>query len=229
MKVGIMQPYFMPYIGYFQLMAAVDQYVVYDDVNYIKGGWVARNYLIIGGEKKMFHIELSGASPNKLFNEIDIKDNFHKLRNTLQTNYSKAPYFTQTMNLMEQIFSCGDRRLSNFISNSFSVIWSYLSIDTQILMSSEIDKDNTLRGEAKVIEICKQLKAEKYYNAIGGQELYDKTRFQQNNIELKFLQPILKEYPQTSSSFVPGLSMIDVLMNNSVSDVRKLLDCYELI
>ena len=145
MKLGIMQPYFMPYIGYFQLMKAVDKYVVYDDVNYIKGGWGNRNHILINGEKKMFTFTLRKASPNKFFNEIVIGDDFKKLMKTLRLNYSRAINFDQTMALMERIISFPNKQLAVFIANSFREILSYLSVETEILMSSEIPKDNSLR------------------------------------------------------------------------------------
>lgn len=226
MKVGIMQPYFMPYIGYFQLIAAVDKYVVFDDVNYIKRGWAARNNLIIGGEKRMFHIELSEASQNKHFNEIIIKDDFTKLRKTLQMNYSKAAYYHPTMELMENIFSYEDKRLSHFIANSFRQILSYLSINTEIVMSSDIKKDNSLRGQEKILEICKLLDADTYYNAIGGQELYDRQIFEHNAIKLGFIRTLFDPYPQFSKEFVPALSMIDILMMNSKEGILNLLSSY---
>ena len=175
MKLGIMQPYFMPYIGYFQLMKAVDKYVVYDDVNYIKGGWANRNHILINGEKEMFTVTLQKASPNKLFNEIVIGDDFKKLMKTLQMNYSRAINFDQTMVLMERIISFPNKQLAVFIANSFREILSYLSVETEILMSSEIPKDNSLRGKDKIIQICEILGADTYYNAVGGKNLYDQT------------------------------------------------------
>ena len=110
MTLGIMQPYFMPYIGYFQLMKAVDRYVVYDDVNYIKRGWVNRNNILVNGEKRMFTITLKKASQNKLFNEIVIGDDFEKLMKMLRMNYSKAINFDETMTLMERIISFPDKQ-----------------------------------------------------------------------------------------------------------------------
>lgn len=228
MKLGIMQPYFMPYIGYFQLMKAVDKYVVYDDVNYIKGGWVSRNNILINGEKKMFTITLKGASPNKLFNEIEISDDFKKFMKTLQLNYSKAPHFNATMNLMERIISYPQKQLSLFIANSFKEILSYLDIHTELYLSSMLNKDNFLKGQEKVINICKTLNADEYYNAIGGQELYSKDEFMNNGIKLYFVDTIIKDYQQTSHSFIPYLSIIDVLMNNSREDTNKLLDLYQI-
>lgn len=229
MKLGIMQPYFMPYIGYFQLMKAVDKYVVYDDVNYIKGGWVSRNNILVNGEKKMFTISLKGASPNKLFNEIEIGDDFRKLMRTLQMNYSKASHYEETMNLLERIISYPHKQLALFIANSFHEILSYLLIDTEIILSSDLQKDCSLKGKDKVLHICEVLEADTYYNAIGGKSLYSKEEFMSKGIKLSFLETRIKEYPQQTQNFIPSLSIIDVLMNNSVEETNFLLDQYLLI
>ena len=117
MKIGIMQPYFMPYIGYFQLMKAVDKYVIYNDVNYINRGWVARNNILISGKKQLFTISLQGASQNKHFTEIQVLDDFRKLVKTLEMNYLKAPFFQPTMSVMEKIFSFPNKRLDLFIND----------------------------------------------------------------------------------------------------------------
>ena len=230
MKLGIMQPYFMPYIGYFQLMKAVDKYVVYDNVQYIKGGWVSKNNILMDGQKKTFTIILKGASPNKLFNEIEIGDDFKKFSRTLQSCYSKAPYFTETMNLLNTIFNFQQKDLGSFLRNSYQEILNYLNIDTELILSSELtDNDNSLKGKDKVINICKLMNAQQYINAIGGQELYDKNEFKQNGIELSFLQPDILPYKQLKNDFVPGLSIIDVLMFNSVEEVNIILDKYKLV
>ena len=228
MILGIMQPYFMPYIGYFQLMKAVDKYVVYDDVNYIKGGWVSRNNIIVNGEQKMFTITLKGTSSNKLFNEIEIGDDFHKFEKTLKLNYSKAIYFDTTMDLLKRIFSYPEKQLALFLSNSFKEILSYLEIETEILLSSELSKDNSLKGKERVFDICHLLQANRYYNAIGGEKLYDKLEFEKHGIHLNFLDTIVKEYRQMSKTFIPNLSIIDVLMNNSKEEIHLLLDSYKL-
>ena len=229
MKLGIMQPYFMPYIGYFQLMKAVDKYVVYDDVNYIKGGWANRNHILINGEKKMFTVTLRKASPNKFFNEIVIGDDFKKLMKTLQMNYSRAINFDQTMVLMERIISFPNKQLAVFIANSFREILSYLSVETEILMSSEIPKDNSLRGKDKIIQICEILGADTYYNAVGGKNLYDQEEFREHGITLNFVDSLPQVYSQLHTrEFVSGLSMVDVLMNNTKDEVNRLLDSFQL-
>lgn len=230
MKLGIMQPYFMPYIGYFQLMKAVDKYVIYNDVNYINRGWVARNNILISGKKQLFTISLQGASQNKHFTEIQVLDNFRKLVKTLDMNYSKAPFFQSTMGVMEKIFSYPERRLDFFIKNSFEQILFYLGIKTELILSSNLNKDDSLKGQNKILEICKILKADTYYNAIGGKELYDKEVFEDNGISLHFLKTDenlqYKQFP--NMDFVPNLSIIDVLMFNSVEEVNKMLDDYTL-
>ena len=229
MKLGIMQPYFMPYIGYWQLMAAVDTYVVYDDVNYIKGGWVSRNNILLNGQKHMFTITLNGASPNKLFNEITIKDDFKKFSRLIESAYRKAPYFAEVSALLDKIYNYEDKSLGAFMMHSFQVVLDYLDINTQLVLSSTIEKDNTLRGKEKVKHICQLLGAETYYNAIGGQELYDKNDFNVDGIDLYFVQTNLTPYVQLGNEFVPGLSMIDVLMYNSVKTIKNLLKDYSLV
>lgn len=193
----------------------------------LKGGWVNRNHILINGEKEMFTVTLKKASQNKLFNEIVIGDDFKKLMKTLQLNYSKAVNFDQTMTLMKRIISFSDKRLAAFIANSFREIFSYLSIDTEILMSSDIPKDNSLRGKDKILQICEILGADTYYNAIGGQNLYDKKEFSEHGIVLNFVDTIPKVYSQLrTKEFVPYLSMIDVLMNNTKDEVNDLLDSF---
>lgn len=229
MKTGIMQPYFLPYIGYFQLIKAVDRYVIYDDVNYIKGGWINRNNILINGERKLFTLTLKEPSPNKLINQIEIGDNFKKFLKTIQLNYCKAPFYNDVMHLLEKIILYDDKQLANFIANSIKEICQYLKIDTEILISSQINKDYSLKNQAKVINICKSLEAVTYVNAIGGQKLYDAEEFEKHGICLKFLKTGDINYQQFSKDYVPYLSILDVLMFNSVDDVNDMLNNFELI
>lgn len=229
MTLGIMQPYFMPYIGYWQLLAAVDTYVIYDDVNYIKKGWINRNNILVNNDKQMFTISLNGASQNKLINEITIADDFTKLRKTIHMAYHKAPYYNDVMALLDKIFSYQSSNLADFIANSIELVCQYLDIQTKIIMSSDIEKDNSLKGQDKILEICKLLNADTYYNAIGGQELYDKNIFEKENINLYFVQSNVVPYPQYENEFISGLSMIDILMFNSIDNMQKMLKHYSLI
>ena len=219
----------MPYLGYWQLMAAVDKYVVYDDVNYIKGGWVSRNNILLNGQKYMFTIILKGASPNKIFNEVEIGDDFRKFRKTLESAYKKAPYYAETVALLEQMFTYEQKDLGHWMLHQFQCVLDYLGIDTELILSSTIEKNNELRAEDKVKHICHLLGADTYYNAIGGQELYDKDDFKVDGLNLYFVKTDFVPYSQGKNDFVPGLSMIDVLMHNSKEEVLNLLNAYTLI
>lgn len=129
---------------------------------------------------------------------------------------------------MQTICSYSDKSLGKFLFNSIVEVCRYLHIDTEILLSSEIKKNNDLRGKDKVMHICKILGASEYYNTIAGDSLYDKVEFQNQGIKLSFLKPGLQSYAQFKNDFVPGLSIIDILMFNSVDEVNRLLDDFIL-
>ncbi|MDY0132863.1 MAG: WbqC family protein [Desulforegulaceae bacterium] len=229
MKLGIMQPYFFPYIGYWQLLNYVDTYVVYDDVNFIKGGWINRNYILSNGDKLLLILNLKQASPNKHINEIDIGKNQKKILKTLFQSYSKAPYFNSVCPLIEDIFSTKEQNLALFLLNSIQKIVEFLKIKTKIVLSSEIDKNNALKGQDKVLEICSKLGADTYVNALGGMALYDSDVFKKNNIDLYFLKPLDFEYQQFSGAFEKNLSIMDVLMFNSLHQIKLNLHDFKLV
>ena len=232
MKLGIMQPYFMPYLGYWQLINAVDKYVLLDDVNFIMRGYINRNNILINGASHLFSIPLVKPSQNKLINETELnfqekdKSNFI---NTITLAYKKAPYYNDFFPVLESIILNDEKDLTKYIKNSIEKVWDYLGLETEILLSSEIKKDNTLRAQDRIIEINKVLGSTTYINAIGGQELYNRDDFKRENLELKFIKMLPYEYKQFKNEFVANLSMIDVLMFNSKEEVKKLLDNYELI
>jgi hypothetical protein len=229
MKLAIMQPYFLPYIGYFQLISSVDRFIYYDDVNYIKGGWINRNRILNGNQDFMFTLELFGASSFKKINEIQIRDNRNKLKRTFVQSYSKAPYFSEIGPLLETIFNSNETNLSAYIIEANSSILNYLSIETEIEISSKLTYNRELKGQDKVIELCKNQKADTYINSIGGQDLYSREIFKQNEIELKFLKTKTFSYSQKSESFIQYLSIIDVLMFNPKKTVIEFLNSYDLL
>ena len=183
----------------------------------------------MNSQSYMFCVTLNGASPNKLFNEITIRDDFVKFRKMLQSCYSHAPYYSDVECIMEDIYNYEDRSLGKFMLNSFNVVLNYVGIKREFILSSTLQKDNSLRGASKVIAICKELGTSKYSNALGGQSLYDKKEFRENGIELKFLKPELVPYKQFKNDFVAGLSIIDVMMFNSPEEIKRMFDQYELI
>lgn len=233
MKIGIMQPYFVPYLGYWQLMNAVDRYVVYDDVNYIKGGRVNRNSILQNGQSQYFNLPLIGASPNKHINEVEVNNDpkqQEKLLRTLEMCYKKAPYYAQVQPIFQEIFTQTETNLAKYLFFSFQKIGAYLGITTELILSSELEKDCTLKAHDKVIAICKELGADHYYNSVNGIPLYEPHRslFDENGIQLCFPKMRDISYKQFKGEFVPYLSIIDVMMFNSQEECQRLLLEYDL-
>ena len=228
-RIAIMQPYFLPYLGYFQLISAVDIFVIYDDVNYIKGGWVNRNRILLNGEAFMINVPMRGASSFKKINEIQIGENKFKLLPTISQAYKNAPFYNDVFPLIFEIIHFDTDNLACFISNSIIKIVKYLQINTAIILSSEMRKNNDLKGQDKILSICHILSTSKYYNVIAGIDLYNKKEFADHNIELKFLKTNLVSYKQYRNEFVPWLSVLDVMMFNSPAEITNMLENYELI
>jgi dipeptide/tripeptide permease len=224
-----MQPYFFPYIGYFQLINAVDKFVIYDDVNFIKGGWINRNRILFNGEPLLINIQMQGASSFKKINEIKTGKNKEKILSTITHSYRKAPFYDEVYPLVFDIINYNEDNLALYISNSIKDISKYLFIETDFILSSEIKKDNDLKAQEKILSICKLLCASKYYNAFGGQELYNKDEFAANNIDLKFIKSKLTAYKQFNNEFIQCLSIIDVMMFNSKAEIKEMLNQYEFV
>jgi hypothetical protein len=232
-KIAIMQPYFFPYIGYFQLMKCVDHFVFYDDVNFIKGGWIQRNRILNSKEVNYISVPLIGASSYKKINEIEINLNEiaqSKLLKTITYNYGKTPYFNDIMPIVQAVIvDKSTQNLAQIAAKSTIAVANYLSMNTTFFFSSELDfgKKATERAD-RLVEIVNGFKSKIYINSEGGKELYNKAFFESNGIELKFIKPHLAEYRQNSDEFIPGLSIIDVLMHNSKNEILSMLDQYEL-
>lgn len=232
MKIGIMQPYFFPYIGYWQLINAVDKYVICDDVNYIKNGWINRNKILINKEPRLISLQIRKVSQNKLINEVelfgDINYNNNLLKN-IEIYYKKAPYFNDVFPLIERAIYQNERNIARYLEYVIRLVCNYLNIDTELIISSELDKNNDLRFQDRVIDICKILQADQYINAIGGLNLYSKEEFALENIQLYFLKTGEVSYQQFNNEFIPNLSIIDVMMFNSIEEITIMLTRYELV
>lgn len=233
MKVAIMQPYLFPYIGYFQLIKAVDKFIIYDDVNFIQRGWINRNRILLNGQPHMFTIPCAKSSQNKLINEIAINlepRSQKKLFKTFEHSYKKSPMYKEVIELLFEAFSYEGKNLSDFLTNSIKLVCHYLKIKTELLKSSE--KYNMNKGNDKadrLINITKSEGSIDYINSIGGLQVYDKEYFLNKGVRLSFLQPNLKEYKQFENVFVPGLSIIDALMFNDRERVVEMLNYYNII
>lgn len=229
MTCGIMQPYLFPYLGYWQLIRAVDQYYIYDDVNYFKQGYINRNSILSQGEAQKFTLELFGASQNKFINQIEVGNNAETLLTKFRHAYAKAPHFAEVFPLLEEILRYQDKNLGKFLGNSIIKIAKALGITTPIHYTSDFNLDQTLKKEEKVIHMCKAFNADHYINAIGGQELYSKENFTNEGITLHFISMNSYTYPQFGTEFVPHLSIIDVMMFNDNDTIHSLLENYTLV
>lgn len=232
MKIGVMQPYFFPYIGYWQLINAVDRYVIYDDVNFIRGGWISRNRILMNGESKLIHVQMHNASQNKLINEIEVLANLiykKKLLRNIENCYKKAPFFPVVFPIIENVINQAEMNVAKYLQYAISKICEYLRIDTELIVSSTLCKNNELRGQKKILEICSLFDADEYFNAVGGQALYSREDFGNQAIQLKFIKTGNIRYKQFNNEFVPNLSIIDVMMFNSVERIKGMLEDYELL
>jgi hypothetical protein len=234
MNLAIMQPYFFPYIGYFQLMNAVDEFVIYDNIKFTKQGWINRNRILVHGTDSYITLPL-----RKDFDCLDVRDRYladnwiterKKMLNRIIGAYRKAPQFNTVHPLIEQSILFEDSNLFRFVSNSLGLVRTHLGIRSSLIASSTLAVDHTLKAEEKVIAICKSRGASVYVNPIGGVELYSKEKFKAAGIELRFLKSEEVRYPQFEHDFVPWLSIVDVMMFNSQSEIQKLLvDSYSLV
>ena len=232
MKTAVMQPYLFPYLGYWQMITQVDKFVLFDDVNYIVRGWINRNNILLNGKAHLFTLSLNGASPNKLIKELTLQSHTkerNKLLRSIECSYSKAPMFQTVFPIISNIINNEEEDLVKYLLYQFREIYKYLEIEDNMILSSEIPQNPDLKAQDKIMGICKYLGATHYINAIGGQELYDRDYFAAENINLSFIKMNSISYKQFTNEFVPYLSIIDVLMFNTVEETRKLLTDFELI
>lgn len=232
MRLAIMQPYFMPYIGYFQLIAAVDTFIVYDNIKYTKRGWINRNRMLQNGKDVMFSLPLKSSSDSLDVCERELVADFDrdKLLNQFKGAYRHALYFEQTFPLIEQIVRYEDANLFRFLHHSIVKTCKHLGLATEIRISSGIAIDHDLKSQEKVLALCEAVGATTYINAIGGMELYSKEVFRERGIELKFIKSLPFEYEQLGNEFVPWLSIIDVMMFNPIETIQNCIKTnYELI
>jgi hypothetical protein len=226
-----MQPYFLPYIGYWQLLAAVDRFVVYDNIQYAKKGWINRNRFLRNGADAFFTVPLKKASDFLNIADRSIADDFEPktLLNPLAAAYRKAPYFATVFPLVETIVTAAPRNLFEYLHQSIGVVADYLEIRTPVVVSSTVAIDHGLKSDRRVMAICHALGATRYVNPSGGRALYSVPAFAGQGIELTFIESRPITYRQYDNPFVPSLSIVDVMMFNSKDAVRRMLGEYDLL
>lgn len=230
--IAIMQPYFFPYIGYWQLIHVVDRFVIYDDVNYIKGGWVNRNRLLINGEPTYITAPLQQPSPYKRICDTALQPSFswrNKLVKMVETTYRKAPCFVDVFPVIEGVIRHEADSLPAYLAYQLQVLAAFMGIKTEFVITSRCYDNDHLSGQARILDICKQEKACIYINPQGGQALYDTRTFCSAGIDLRFIAMHTLPYKQMGIGFVPYLSIIDVLMGIGPAEIKHHLNAFDLI
>ena len=230
-KIAIMQPYFFPYIGYWQLIHAVDRFVIYDDVNYIKNGWINRNRLLINGRPTYITAPLRQPSPNKRICDTLLQhspDWRSKLVKMVEITYRQAPCFSKVFPIIEKLICHDAANLTDYLAYQLQTLAAYMGISTEFVVTSRRYENALLSGQARILDICKREEATTYINLRGGQALYDAIAFSGAGIDLRFIAMHPLPYQQRTAGFVPDLSIIDALMEIGPVDIKHQLDAFGL-
>ena len=224
------QPYFLPYLAWWQLIKAADLFLISEDYSFIKSGWICRNRILVEGKPWFFRIEVRKRSSHKLIKDMEIvTPKVEKKLKTLAYAYRKAPFFDNGIALTERILRFPGTNLADFLENSIREVCEYLSIAPPLIRSSELTGNSLFKREERIYDACHRTGADTYINAIGGTALYSRDDFARHGITLKFLDSGLPEYPQFRRPFVEKLSILDAIMFNSREALQTMLDDYTLI
>lgn len=224
------QPYFIPYIGYWQLINCADLFIIDDDYNYIKKGWVNRNRILNNGTFNYLTLPIDHASDSVTIDKTFLADiDKDKILRKIDCLYHKAPNFSEAFGILNQILSYPEKNLSLFLANSIQIICDYLDIKTKIIFSSSLTGNSQYKCEYRIYDQCARVGADTYINAIGGTALYDFEEFRKHDITLKFIKSNDIVYKQFNHDFVPNLSILDVIMFNTREEAKQLLHEYTLL
>lgn len=229
-----MQPYFLPYLGYFQLINAVDKFIFFDDIGFIKKGWIHRNNILLNCKRHRFTIPIQNVSSFIPIQTTIVSDKplfwNQKLTETFRHAYSKAPFFDVVFPKVDHILRGAKKRtIADVAIDSVQMVLTYLGIQKTLLRSAGRYDNRLLKLSERVVDICQKEGASDYINAIGGMNFFDKEYFEKNDIKLQFLKPNLRQYTQKTPEFVAGLSILDILMYNEPAIVRAMLEDYTLL
>ena len=226
MMLAVMQPYLFPYLGYYQLAYHVNKFIFYDDVNFIKGGYINRNNILANGRRQLFTIPVEKSSSNRKINELHFSNNRKKVVKTIEQSYRRAPYFEAVIPIVCEILNSSETHVPKLCSDSVGSVFKYLGLEFNSSFSSDLHYNRDASAKDKLYSICKILKADKYCNMKNGQSQYSKDEFAEKGIELSFLEMENFSYYQGKNDFVSHLSIIDILMWNDKSAVKALMKKY---
>lgn len=232
MKLAIMQPYLFPYLGYFQLLNAVDRFVLLDDAAHIRRGWVNRNALAGRDARQPFVFPVAYAPRDAAILDVRLHEPEQAARRFMRTLahlYGQAPFYGPVSELISGILSGGEERLALVIRHSLERIAAYLGIATPIVSAAERHGEIRSRGARRILDICRAEGATTYLNPEGGTELYDPAPFAEAGIALRFLHHRPLPYDRRGGVFLERLSIVDAMMYNAPEAFGPLLGACDLV
>lgn len=234
MKLAIMQPYFLPYLGYFSLFYHADEFVFFDTPQYTKKSWYERNRIIkLQGGHTYIKVPLEKVFIGTPINNVKV-DNTKEWKRRILSQlevYKKAPYYKDVMTLLSEVFINDYEYLYLLNIDLIKEILSYLNIDRKIHIFSElnIEIDVVSAPDEWALNISKAMGAKTYINSPGGEDFFDKDKYHKLGIELMYAEQPLIEYSQIQDiPFEKGLSIIDIILFNKRSDIVAMLNSSKL-
>jgi hypothetical protein len=224
--VASMQPYFLPYLGYFQLLSHCDVFVLLDDVQYVKRRWINRNRILVDGAPHWLTLPVQEASSQLPINGRHYRLDrviIDKMLRRIEAAYRRAPHFAAVFPPLADMLNFADTNVAAFNANLVARLAAMLGVGTPLALSSSIVEGANLAGQDRIIEICRRLDATDYLNPIGGAGLYQADRFAEAGLGLRFLRPTIEPYRQFCPATVPDLSVVDALMFNDAAELGRLL------
>lgn len=225
--IAVLQPYFFPYVGTFQLACTVDHFVFFDDVAFIKKGYIHRNSLLLNGRAHAFTVPVRGVSQNRTIAEHDYTGEWAGLLNLLKAAYRQAPHFDAAFALVEAVALHPDNNVARKNALAMQRVFDYLGLAQTWSFSSALPAEG-LKAQSRIIDIARRLQARSYVNPAGGRALYAPEAFSAAGVALHFIKTLPLSYAQGAPAFVPNLSMIDLLMHCAPAQIVALLGCCEL-
>jgi len=235
MKLAIMQPYFLPYIGYISLVKHTDRFVLFDTVQFIRHGWIERNRVLKDSGWQYIKVPLQKHSLNTKIQEIKI-NNVENWRDKIfaQLQYYKriAPYYAETIEVIKKGMAEKTDSITKLNYCMLQSVCKYLHISFNCSIFSEMDINIEAANEPDewALNICKAMGYDEYWNPPNGKSFFDPAKYVKAGIKLVFLEQVLSVYPQGKgrANFEPGLSIVDVMMFNPVEAVNAMLDDYRI-
>ena len=220
MKLAVMQPYFFPYLGYWQLIAQADIFVIFDDVNYIRKGYIDRNFIVKDYETITFKLQVQKASQNKRINQLLTGSNKGDLVETIRHVYRKAPSFECSYPFIAELILFEEQNLALYLENTIRAVCKLLQINTQILRSSDFELSSL--GKNKIIPLLIETGADTYINPIGGRDLYQESDFLDSGKSLEFFKPNFTSDEVMAMHSIPHASIIHFILHNSPEELSLL-------